>query len=663
MTHVHEGHHHAHAGHAVSHGMAALPPPRYLQALAPLSPAEINAAVAVIKADAELGPGALHGNLDLREPTPDEWRAHLAGTQLRREARLNISHKDRPGVWMVIVSLDANAIVSRRHFPTAKSAFQVEQLLDVERVVKTDPRFIEACRKRGITDMTGVCVDSWSGGNFGDAGEEGHMVSYAHCWLRLYANENFYAHPIDGLNVAVDVKTGEVLRIDDHGGPPIPMTDIPYDPEFMPPARAPLKPLNVVQPEGTSFTLDGHAIAWDKWTLGIGFSPRDGIILHDIRYAGRPVVRRAALGELVVPYGSPERGHYRKNIFDIGEYGFGKFNHSLKLGCDCLGAIHYLDSHYCGLDGGLITIEKGICIHEEDTGILWKHWDFRADRTELRRGRRLVISCVNTVGNYEYAQYWYLDQAGEISFEVKATGIVNTMACEPGRPSKYVSEIAPGLTAPIHQHIFCARLDMALDGGGNSLVEVNSFAEPVGPDNPHGNGFFATETVLKTELEAGRRASQETHRTWKVINPNKLNAVGKPVGYRLHATDCVTPFLAENGPSGTRSNFVRNHVWVTPFHPDERYPAGEYVCNSDGSDGLAEIVKQNRPVENTDIVLWHCFGLHHVVRPEDFPVQPTMSAGFALMPSGFFNLNPSNDLPHETNTASVLADGSIACHC
>jgi primary-amine oxidase len=132
------------------------------------------------------------------------------------------------------------------------------------------------------------------------------MVSYAHCWLRLYANENFYAHPIDGLNVAVDVKTGEVLRIDDHGGPPIPMVDIPYDPEFMPPARAPLKPLNVVQPEGTSFTLDGHAIAWDKWTLGIGFSPRDGIILHDIRYGGRPVVRRAALGELVVPYGSPE---------------------------------------------------------------------------------------------------------------------------------------------------------------------------------------------------------------------------------------------------------------------------------------------------------------------------------------------------------------------
>ncbi|KFL32177.1 tyramine oxidase [Devosia riboflavina] len=627
-----------------------------------MSAAEINSAVNAIKTDADLGPGALFGNIDLREPSPQEWRDHLAGKAFRREARLNISHLDRPGVWMVFVALDNGAITFRRHFPTSHSAFQVEQLLDVERKVKADPNFIEACRKRGITDMTGVCVDSWSGGNFGDAGEEGHMVSYVHCWLRLYENENFYAHPIDGLNVAIDVKTGEILRIDDHGGPPIPMIDVPYDPDFMP-TRAPMKPLNVVQPEGTSFTMDGHAIAWDKWTLGIGYSPRDGIILHDVRYDGRPIVRRMALGELVVPYGSPERGHYRKNIFDIGEYGFGKFNHSLKLGCDCLGAIHYLDSHFCGLDGGVITIEKGICIHEEDTGVLWKHWDFRVDRTEVRRGRRLVISCINTVGNYEYGQYWYFDQAGQIECEVKATGIVDTMACDPGEPGKFAAEVSPGLSAPIHQHIFCVRMDMNLDGGGNSVVEANSYAEPMGPTNRFGNGFYAEETTLKTELEAARKANLDTHRTWKIVNPSKLNALGKPVGYRLHAPDCVTPMTNEAGPSGIRSNFIRNHLWVTPYNENERYPAGEYVCNSDGSDGLAEVVKQNRNVENTDIVVWHCFGLHHVVRPEDFPVQPCISCGFSLMPSGFFNLNPSNDLPRETNKASVLALGEPACHC
>ena len=276
-----------HHDHRPKKRIAALPPPRYLQALAPLSPDEIKAVVDDDQGRSRSRPGrAVRQSRSARADARGMARPP-EGKTLPREARVNISHKDRPGVWMVIVSLAGKAITSRRH-SRSHSAFQVEQLLDVERVVKADPRFVEACRKRGITDMTGVCVDSWSGGNFGDAGEEGHMVSYAHCWYRLHAFENFYAHPIDGLNVAVDVKTGEVLRIDDHGGPPIPMTDIPYDPEFMPPLRAPLKPLNVVQPEGTSFTMDNNAIAWDKWTLGIGFSPRDGIILHEsVMPAGR----------------------------------------------------------------------------------------------------------------------------------------------------------------------------------------------------------------------------------------------------------------------------------------------------------------------------------------------------------------------------------------
>src|SRR5262245_20259020 len=109
-------------------GATAAPPPRYLQALAPLGPDEIRAAVATVKADAELGQGALFGNIDLCEPSPQAWRDHVAGSgSFAREARVNVSHKDRPGVWMVIVSLDKGSIVSRRHYPASHSAFQVEQ--------------------------------------------------------------------------------------------------------------------------------------------------------------------------------------------------------------------------------------------------------------------------------------------------------------------------------------------------------------------------------------------------------------------------------------------------------------------------------------------------------------------------------------------------------
>ncbi|MDE1995841.1 MAG: primary-amine oxidase, partial [Rhizobiaceae bacterium] len=637
-------------------GAAAAPPPSHLRALSPLTPDEIRTVVDVVRADADLGAEVLFENIDLREPTPTEYRAYLEGKPLPREARVNVNHLDKPGVWQLIVSLAAKSVVGRKHFPTARAGFMVEQMLSVEVNVKNDPRFIEACRKRGIDDMTGVIVDSWSGGNFGHQDEDGRLISHTFSWLRVHEFGNYYAHPIEGLNAVIDVKTGEVLRVDDYPDhPPIPMTRHDYDPEFLPAPPAPLKTLNVVQPDGVSFTIDGHAISWDKWTLAIGFTPREGLVLHDIRYDGRSVVRRAAIAELVVPYGSPLYGHARQNIFDVGEYGFGKLTNSLKLGCDCLGTIHYLDAHVNGLKGEVVTIEKAVCIHEEDTGILWKHWDFRTGRTVLKRGRKLVISSICTVGNYEYAQYWYLDQAGEIEFEMKATGIVNTNACHPGKPDKYSTEIQPGLGAPIHQHIFCARLDMAVDGSGNSVVETNSYMEPTSDSNPYGNAFHAEDTVLKTELAAARRADLSTHRSWKVVNPNKLNHVGKPVGYKLHAPNCVTPMIQEDGASGIRSNFIRNHIWVTPFDENERYPAGEFVANSDGSDGLAELVKQDRPVDNTDIVLWHCFGLHHVVRPEDFPVQPCISCGFSLAPAGFFPVNPSNNLPDTVNKASVLA--------
>jgi len=211
-------------------GIPAPPPPAYLRVLAPLTPDEIRTVVDTIKADPALGPGALYETIELREPTPHAFREHIAGQTLPREARINISHRDRPGVWKMTVSLAEGRILTRKHFPNARPAVQVEQLMDVQRVVKADPRFIKACQKRGIIDMTGVCVDAWTGGNFGFHDEAGRLISHTFSWLRIGDNQNFYAHPIEGLNAVVDIKTGEVLRVDDHGGPPIPVTEINYDP-------------------------------------------------------------------------------------------------------------------------------------------------------------------------------------------------------------------------------------------------------------------------------------------------------------------------------------------------------------------------------------------------------------------------------------------------
>lgn len=623
--------------------------------LQPLTPEEINAVAAIVRQDAAYGADTRFETMELFEPAKQVVRGFKPGMPISRAARVNVFSTTQIGVTKLVVSLDNKKIVSRQVIPQARPMIQLEQFLAIEGIVRADPQFIAGCAKRGIADMTTVCVDPWSAGNFGIPGEEGRHLCHVFAWQRMRKNENFYAHPIEGLNAVIDLKTWEVIRVDDHGAIPIPQQEANYEREFVKTTRPALKPIDIVQPEGVNFKIDGSRLTWDKWSLIVGFNARESITLHDISYDGRPVMHRASLVEMAVPYGSPDNGHFRKNVFDIGEYGIGKLANSLKLGCDCLGAIEYLDVHLNTMDGDVATIEKAICIHEEDSGLLWKHWDFRTDRAEIRRARKLVVSSICTVGNYEYAMYWYFHIDGTLEFEMKATGIINTAACIPGKPGKYAREVLPGLVGHIHQHIFCARLDMAIDGDSNSFVECNTYAEEYGPKNPHGNAFYEAETILRTETAAARKINSASQRYWKVINPNKTNHAGSPVGYKLEPSHCVTPFVHPESPSGKRAGFVQNHVWVTAFDPEERYPAGDFMNHSDGSGGIADFIKKDRPIENTDIVLWHVFGLHHPVRVEDFPVQPCVLTGFKLMPAGFFNGNPCIDLPPEVNHASCCA--------
>ncbi len=626
--------------------------------LEPLSRDEISAVSRIVCSEmAALGETLRFEMIELMEPPKALVRAFKPGDKIARQARINVFRTGDIGVWRLVVSIEDGKVLKKTHLPDACPMIQLEEFMQIEEAVKQDPAFIEACAKRGLTDMSLICVDPWSAGNFGVGGEDGRHLSHAFCWVKSSENDNLYAHPIDGINPVIDIKTLEVIRVDDHGVVPVPKANVNYDREFETgPPRSDLKAINIEQPDGVSFELEGRTIRWHDWSLLIGFNAREAITLHDISYGGRPICYRASLAEMVVPYGSPRAPHYRKNVFDIGEYGIGKLANSLELGCDCLGAIQYLDCWISDIEGEPRCIKNGICIHEEDYGVLWKHWDFRTERTEMRRARRLVISSISTVGNYEYGSYWYFYLDGMIEFEMKATGIINTVACEPGKPEKYGAEVSPGVVGQIHQHIFCARLDMAVDGDDNAVVECDTVAEPMGPDNPYGNAFYVQETKLETEC--GRSRNPDAERYWKIVNPGKNNHVGAPTGYKLEPRHSVRMFNDPNGPSSQRMSFVTNHLWVTAYDPEERYPAGEFVNHSDGSDGVATYAGQGRSIDNTDLVAWHVFGLHHQPRTEDFPVQPCVTTGFKLMPTGFFNRNPNLDLPYDKNQASCHADAA-----
>jgi len=322
------------------------------------------------------------------------------------------------------------------------------------------------------------------------------------------------------------------------------------------------------------------------------------------------------------------------------------------LGCDCLGLIHYFDAELADNRGNPMTLKNAICMHEEDAGLLWKHTDFRTAEVEVRRSRKLIVSFVATVGNYEYAFYWSFFQDGQIMHEIKMTGIVSTGALGDKRDYKYGELLNnAGLYAPIHQHFFNFRLDFDVDGTDNTVVEVHAEAEPAGPDNPIGNAFYSKHTPLKTEQEAQQLIDPLRGRVWYIVNPSVKNALGKPTGYRLVPHTNVAAFASPEASVSQRATFMHKHLWVTPYNEQERFPAGDYPNQHNGGAGLPEWTAANRSIEDTDVVVWYTLGSHHPVRPEDWPVMPVQTVSFVMQPVGFFTKSPALDVqpPMHTN--------------
>ena len=106
-----------------------------------------------------------------------------------------------------------------------------------------------------------------------------------------------------------DLGRNEVIEVIDHGVTALPEQHARYYPEDHQPLRDNLKPLEITQPEGPSFTVDGNLIRWSQWSLRIGFDPYEGLTLHQVTYDDhgreRSVLHRASVTEMVVPYGDP----------------------------------------------------------------------------------------------------------------------------------------------------------------------------------------------------------------------------------------------------------------------------------------------------------------------------------------------------------------------
>ena len=616
--------------------------------LDPLNPAELTLAVEIIRREAKLDARALFEQVRLKEPSKATVRAFRVGDVISREAFAVVLDRNAGKVFEATVSLDAHSLDSWTHIPGVQACLLGEELEEMAATVKQHPDFLAALKRRGIEDLDQVAVEGYAMANFAAADEQHRRLTKAHCFYVEKPGDNAHVRPIEGLVPVVDLGAMNVLRIEDYGVVTVPPDTGEYRAGALDHVSEPLAPLDITQPNGPDFQVDGHAVSWQNWQFRVGFTPREGLVLHTLSFNDgeqqRPVVYRASLSELVVPYGDTAGDHYMNHSFDLGEGVFGAAVNSLTLGCDCVGEIHYFDVNLTDGHGHVMHLPNAICMHEEDYGVIWKHTNASTKKTEVRRSRRLVVSSFFTIGNYDYGLFWYLYLDGTIQFEAKLTGMLYTRAVEDGETTNYGALVAPNLNGMVHEHYFNVRLDMSVDGDDNTVVEVEAQRVATGADNPHGNAHGPKELVIDSESSSGRDINPGNARFWKVINRSKKNKLGWHPGYKLVPGPNVKPMHQPDSPFMRRAGFVAHDLWVTAYDADEIHAPGSYVSQNEGGPGIPEWVKADRPLVDTDVVLWHTVGVLHLPRPEDFPIMPVEYTGFMLKPVGFFERNPTLSL-------------------
>lgn len=614
---------------------------------------EIRAVAKLLGAAPQFPAGAQFSTIVLKEPPKAEVLSYTSGLPATRQAFSVILDRKGNRTFETIVDLKNGRVASWTEVKGVQPLVLAGEYEAVSRLVRADAQWQKAMGRRGI-DPAGVQIDTWAVGEV-PAKYQGSRLFRALSYFRGTAT-NFYGRPIEGVVALVDLSNERVIDVADTGIVPLAPPSQELD-EASTGVREKPKPLIISQPDGPSFVIDRQEIRWQKWRLRYTMHPREGLVLHTVGYEDdgrvRPILYRAALSEMVVPYGDVDRNWRWRSAFDVGEYSVGRLASSIERGTDAPEHATLIDATFAGDDGQPYVLPRAVAVYERDGGMLWKHFEGFSLKNESRRARQLVLAFIATIGNYDYAINYVFNQDGVIEVNAALTGIMlpkgvrETTAPHQTKQSPFPSGhlVSANIVAPHHQHFFSFRLDLDVDGTANSIREMNTRALPEGPGNPSLNGIVMEETTLASERTARRQMNMAAARTWSIVNTSIRNALGHHPSYILVPGPNSLPYVARSALVRLRAGFIDHHFWATRFHADEMSAAGNYPNQSRGGDGLPRWVSNDEALVNEDVVAWYTMGITHIPRPEEWPVMPVTHVGFKLIPGSFFARNPALDVP------------------
>lgn len=585
----------------------------------------------------------------LHEPPKAEVLAWRPGQPFRREAVMHLMQGGRG--YEAVVDVSGGRVLGWKEVPGRQYMTSRAEEDQANDLALKDPRVRAAITRRGVTDFTHVGCGPANHGYFDLPEERGLRVVHLTCGDDRHRVSG-YGESFDGLVIVADLTNGKILRVLDTGPQPPtgPIGD--HDPEAVGPLRDTRNPVTMVQPLGPSFSLDGNQVSWQNWKFHFRVDPRRGIVLSLVRYTDggreRSIMYQGSLSELFVPYMDPGEPWNYQGYYDLGTYPsvFGGIASTLEPGVECPSNGVYFSSVVLGDRGRPRERVRTACLFERSAGdVAWRHGRDGGAVIETRPKRDLVLRMYMTAGNYDYLFDWVFQQDGLLRVSVGATGMDQVKGISgKGDDEQYGRLIAPNLVGVNHSHFFSFRLDLDVDGTGNSLVVDRLRTERLPESNPRRSLWKVESVTARTEGEAQRHSTMTEPEIWRFINPAVKGAYGQPAGYQVEGHGAMT-LLSPDDYMQRRAGFTNHTLWVTPYRPDELFAAGDYPTVSTAGDGLPQWTAANRPVADTDLVAWLTMGFHHVPRPEDWPVMPVAWHSFEIRPVGFFNRNPAIDLP------------------